>query len=68
MLVYDITSGESFFRVEDWLERIDQNCPRDKLTLTLVGNKIDLDHQREVQQEQGLQFAASYSVTLPLLR
>lgn len=46
MLVYDITSGESFFRVEDWLQRIDQNCVREKLTLTLVGNKIDLESQR----------------------
>lgn len=42
LLVYDITSGESFFRVEDWLQRIDQNCLREQLTLTLVGNKIDL--------------------------
>lgn len=46
MLVYDITSGESFFRVEDWLQRIDQNCVREKLALTLVGNKIDLESQR----------------------
>jgi GTPase SAR1 family protein len=68
MLVYDITSGESFLRVEDWLERIDQNCLREKLTLTLVGNKIDLDHQREVNEEQGIQFASSYSVTLLPLR
>lgn len=42
MLVYDITSGESFVRVEEWLQRIDQNCVRERLTLTLVGNKVDL--------------------------
>ena len=48
MLVYDITSGESFSRVEDWLDRIDQNCHKESLILTLVGNKLDLDPKREV--------------------
>jgi GTPase SAR1 family protein len=62
MLVYDITSGESFLRVEDWLERIDQNCLREKLTLTMIGNKIDLEQQREVRQETALEFASSHAV------
>lgn len=48
MLVYDITSGESFSRVEDWLDRIDQNCQKESLILTLVGNKLDLEPKREV--------------------
>jgi GTPase SAR1 family protein len=26
LLVYDITCGESFARVEDWLAKVEQNC------------------------------------------
>lgn len=64
MLVYDITSGESFSRVEEWLERIDQNCHKDNLILTLVGNKLDLDPKREVSSKAAIDFASSHSVDL----
>ena len=52
IFVYDITNEESFLNVQDWArfvkDLVDPNIPR-----ILVGNKCDIDHQREVSTMQG---------------
>ena len=45
IVVYDVTSGESFANVKRWLHEIDQNC--DVVNRILVGNKND-DPERKV--------------------
>ena len=45
IVVYDVTSGESFANVKRWLHEIDQNC--DVVNRILVGNKND-DPDRKV--------------------
>ena len=49
ILVYDITEGETFQRVENWLEQIELNHKCDELMIMLVGNKVDLAETREVK-------------------
>lgn len=46
IVVYDVTSGESFANVKRWLHEIDQNC--DVVNRILVGNKND-DPDRKVR-------------------
>ena len=46
IVVYDVTSGESFANVKRWLHEIDQNC--DVVNRILVGNKND-DPDRKVE-------------------
>ena len=45
IVVYDVTSGDSFANVKRWLHEIDQNC--DVVNRILVGNKND-DPDRKV--------------------
>ena len=51
-VVYDITRKGSFESVEKWVN--DLKAAADKsLTIILVGNKCDLEDQRQVTKEQG---------------
>mmetsp|Transcript_21471 Transcript_21471/g.64434 ORF Transcript_21471/g.64434 Transcript_21471/m.64434 type:complete len:210 (-) Transcript_21471:17-646(-) len=56
LLVYDITSRESFRNVEGWLQQARQNASA-AMTVMLIGNKSDLHQQRKVSAEEGVQFA-----------
>jgi Ras-related protein Rab-2A len=56
LLVYDITSRDSFKYLRGWLEDIHQNAGGE-LVIMLVGNKADLEESRQVTWEEGEQFA-----------
>ena len=56
MLVYDITNRSSFENLQDWLKDIISQSPKTVLII-LLGNKIDLKEKREVEFEEGEQFA-----------
>jgi len=56
LLVYDITSRESFRYLQGWLEDIHQNAGRD-MVIVLMGNKGDMTDRREITVEEGQQFA-----------
>ena len=40
LICFDLTNGESFNSVEDWVEDLDQNNP--EVPVSLVGTKADL--------------------------
>ena len=52
ILVYDITSQESFRKIDFWIQEL-HNKNRDSKVLMLVGNKTDLDNEREVSFQEG---------------
>ena len=53
ILVYDITSYESYEAVREWKREIENNADRDVLVY-LVGNRVDLEaDQREVSTDEG---------------
>jgi Ras-related protein Rab-6A len=51
ILVFDVTRQETFDSLEDWFNDIKSISP--KISLILVGNKIDLSDSRVVSTEQG---------------
>ena len=54
ILVYDITNRTSFDNIQKWRQNIiDTSDPH----LILVGNKIDLDSEREITKEEGELYA-----------
>ena len=55
-IVYDITKRETFENVQVWLEDIKNQCPQTVL-LVLVGNKLDLENERQISYEEGENFA-----------
>jgi Ras-related protein Rab-35 len=62
LVVYDVTSGESFANVKRWLQEIDQNC--DVVNRVLVGNKNDDPLKKVVLSEDAKLFADQIGVEL----
>jgi len=56
LLVYDVTKRATFENLQKWLEEMRENA-YSKMTIILVGNKVDLESEREVSTEEGTQFA-----------
>ena len=51
IVVYDITKISSFENIKIWISSIKDNIDLDKIGLVIVGNKIDLENNREVDAE-----------------
>ena len=56
LLIYDITNKNSFNNLQDWLEVIENNANKNVLKI-LIGNKIDLEEDRQIKTEEGQSFA-----------
>ena len=57
LLVYDITRKSSFEEIKNYYnEQIKEKCKKDS-KIILLGNKTDLEDQREVSSEEGAGFA-----------
>ena len=56
IIVYDVTSRLSFEKIEEWLNECKSNGNKE-LSLVLVGNKTDLESEREVSFNEGKEFA-----------
>jgi len=56
LLVYDITDGESFAKVQQWVRELRKIVGHD-IVLAIAGNKIDLERQRAVAQDQAVSFS-----------
>ncbi|CAI8044692.1 Ras-related protein Rab-10, partial [Geodia barretti] len=61
MLVYDVTKERTFTNVSKWLRNIEENAV-DNVRIVLVGNKIDLENQREVSEKRGKKLADQHGV------
>ena len=57
MVVYDITNRESFDHLNSWLIEIKKNGNKNVYKL-LIGNKADLEDQRNIKKEEGQEFAS----------
>jgi Ras-related protein Rab-11A len=60
LLVYDITKKETFENIDKWIFELKRNGDED-LTLVLIGNKCDLESQREVCKSIGNDKAMLYN-------
>ena len=61
LIVYDITSKDSFEKLSFWNEQVNLNAP-EKTKYIIVGNKKDLEEKREVKTEEGANFAKENNV------
>lgn len=56
MLVYDITKRQSFDHIARWLQELRGHADNN-IVIMLLGNKSDLDSQRDVSSEDAKEFA-----------
>ncbi|KAI7858224.1 P-loop containing nucleoside triphosphate hydrolase protein [Circinella umbellata] len=55
LLVYDLTSQESFAELHSWIEELKRNMT-EELVIVVVANKSDLTSRREVTEDQGREY------------
>ena len=72
IFVYSITSMESFSDIVNWDEsvspqRMEYVGIKDNLIRVLVGNKTDLEDQREVPRDSALNIAENYDIDQHLI-
>ena len=60
-LTYDITRDETFANLGEWLKEIQQHAAED-VKIYLIGNKSELEEQREVQFERAIEFAKAQGI------
>ncbi|XP_034156740.2 uncharacterized protein rab44 [Pangasianodon hypophthalmus] len=60
LLMYDITSSQSFHAVRAWISQVQEKAPSDVI-LMLLGNKNDCAH-REVQLQEGEDLSKEYNI------
>ncbi|XP_014514383.1 ras-related protein RABF1 isoform X1 [Vigna radiata var. radiata] len=56
VIVYDITSPESFSKAQYWVKELQKHGSPD-IVMALVGNKADLQEKREVAVQDGTEYA-----------
>ncbi|XP_041001424.1 ras-related protein RABF1 [Juglans microcarpa x Juglans regia] len=56
VVVYDITSPESFAKAQYWVKELQKHGSPD-IVMALVGNKADLQEKREVPVQDGIDYA-----------
>ena len=59
ILMYDITSKETFNAIPKWIESVRENKGYD-YPITIIGNKLDLKEEREVETKEGEELAQKY--------
>ena len=60
-VVYDITRKNSFDSIDKWISDLKAGADA-KITLMLIGNKNDLEDQRQISKEQGEGKAKSFNM------
>jgi len=63
-LVYDITNKESFSHLAKWLADLRECCDNTDISILLIGNKSDLEKQRQVATLDALTFSKSERLSL----
>ena len=60
LLMYDITKKQSYNRITEWMKSIMEYKDKD-FPIIIVGNKSDLEEEREVTEEEGKQLLNMYN-------
>ena len=66
VIVYDITSLDSFERAKKWVTELDKQAQPD-IVIALIGNKTDLQTQRQVEKDQVAEYAQQQHPNLILM-
>lgn len=57
VVVYSITCHQTFQDIKNMKEQIVRVKGSDRVPILLVGNKVDIEHQREVSKQEGIALA-----------
>jgi len=61
ILVYDVTRLETLTKLSDvWLEEVDVYSTNQDCIKMLIGNKVDMESERVVSKEEGIEFARQH--------
>jgi small GTP-binding protein len=61
IIVYDVTSAQSFQEMEIWLKELNQKGPQ-SIVIALAGNKSDLAARRVIEESALQRFAEKYQI------
>jgi len=61
LVVYDLTKMQTFKNIEKWLQELREYAESD-IVIMLVGNKKDLENEREVPTQEAQKFAQKQSL------
>ena len=61
VLVYDISNRQTFEDLSNWLSIITEKCSKE-CKILLIGNKKDLNSQREVSEQEGKEFGETHEM------
>jgi Ras-related protein Rab-8A len=61
LIVYDITNSKTVDKMNSWIEVVRQNAGN--VPILLLGNKIDLEDDREIRKEEGLKLTQNYKLS-----
>lgn len=61
IIVYDVTNKDSFDNVRQWMQEIEKFAS-ENVNKLLVGNKSDLEEQREVTYDEGVELAKKFDI------
>lgn len=61
IIVYDVTNRDSFDNVRQWMQEIEKFAS-ENVNKLLVGNKSDLEEQREVTYDEGVELAKKFDI------
>ena len=62
LLIYAINNKKTFENIENWLNEIEHKKKKNNIPLVLIGNKIDLEKEREVSFQEGEKLAQIYNM------
>lgn len=61
IIVYDVTNKDSFDNVRGWMQEIEKFAS-ENVNKLLVGNKSDLEEQRKVTYDEGVELAKKFDI------
>lgn len=65
LLVFDITARESFDKLDEWVNALLEGRPN--VPIILIGNKMDLDQNRQVALEEAQAYAKKMKMPMDVL-
>ena len=60
-IVFNLTDRKSFDNVKIWYDELITFIPGIDMPIIIVGNKMDLENQRKISYQEGMQLAGSFS-------
>ena len=62
ILTFDVTNRKSFENINKWIDELQLYSNYEKLSVIIIGNKIDLEDQRAVSMEEAEKLSLKYDI------